>query len=83
LLTPTDLARVERAKWNETTIRDVTHPLEQMQSVSPDTPVVEALRRMGREDINQLPVVTGGRMQGVLSRSHILHVLQTRAELSM
>lgn len=83
LLTPADLARVERGRWNETTIGEVTHPLQQMQSVSPDTPVVEALQRMGRGDINQLPVVSAGRMEGVLSRSHILHVLQTRAELSM
>jgi CBS domain-containing protein len=38
---------------------------------------------MGREDVNQLPVISAGRLEGVLSRSHILHVLQARLELSM
>jgi signal-transduction protein with cAMP-binding, CBS, and nucleotidyltransferase domain len=38
---------------------------------------------MGREDINQMPVIRAGRMEGMLSRSHILHALQTRSEVSM
>ena len=47
----------------------VTHPLHQLRSVSPDTPVIEALRTMGREDVNQLPVMEAGRMEGWLSRA--------------
>jgi predicted transcriptional regulator len=38
---------------------------------------------MGREDVNQLLVIRAGRMEGMLSRSHILHALQMRSELSM
>lgn len=83
LITPADLARMERSRWGNTTIEQVTHPLNQLRSVSPDTPVAEALQTMGREDVNQLPVIEAGRMEGVLSRSHIMHVLQTRTELSM
>ena len=83
LVTPADLGKVERARWGDTTIAEVTHPLHQLRSVSPDTPVVEALQTMGREDVNQLPVMEAGRMEGWLSRSHIMHVLRTRTELSM
>ena len=36
---------------------------------------------MSRNDINQLPVVSNGRVEGVLSRSHVLRYLQTYAEL--
>jgi signal-transduction protein with cAMP-binding, CBS, and nucleotidyltransferase domain len=83
IITPTDLARVERARWHDTPVRQVAHLLHQLQSVSPETPVVEALQTMGREDVNQLPVITAGRMEGILSRSHILQALQTSSELSM
>jgi len=38
---------------------------------------------MGREDINQMPVVQQGRLTGMISRAHILRVLQTRAELDV
>jgi hypothetical protein len=36
---------------------------------------------MGREDVNQMPVVQQGKLAGIISRAHILRVLQTRAEL--
>ncbi|HEY6085325.1 MAG TPA: site-2 protease family protein, partial [Nitrospira sp.] len=83
LVTPADLSRVERSRWGVTTIAQVFHPLHQLRCVSPDTPVADALQTMGREDLNQLPVMESGRMEGVLSRSHIMHVLHRRAELSM
>jgi CBS domain-containing protein len=35
----------------------------------------------GREDVNQLPVMNHDRLAGIISRGHILRVLQTRAEL--
>jgi signal-transduction protein with cAMP-binding, CBS, and nucleotidyltransferase domain len=83
MITPADLAKVERARWHETPVIRVAHLLHELRSVSPNTPVVEALQTMGREDLNQLPVITAGRMEGMLSRSHIMRALQTRSELSM
>jgi signal-transduction protein with cAMP-binding, CBS, and nucleotidyltransferase domain len=38
---------------------------------------------MARENINQLPVVADGHVEGILSRAHLLQVLRTRAELEM
>lgn len=83
MITPADLAKVERIFWHHTPVMQVAHLLHELRSVSPDTPVVEALQTMGREDLNQLPVITAGRMEGMLSRSHILRALETHGELSM
>ncbi len=83
MITPADLAKVERMRWYHTPVIQVAHLLHELRSVSPDTPVVEALQTMGREDLNQLPVIAAGRMEGMLSRSHILQALETRGELSM
>ena len=83
IITPADLAQVERSRWHETPIMQVAHVLDQLQSVSPETPIADALQTMGREDVNQLPVMSAGRMEGMLSRGHILQALQTRSELSM
>ena len=47
-----------------------------------DTPVITALEIMGREDVNQLPVIFQGALAGVISRSHIVQLLQTKAELN-
>jgi len=39
------------------------------------------LRSMSRDDLNQLPVVSNGHLEGVLSRAQIISYLQTHAEL--
>ncbi len=83
LITSADLAKIEKARWMDIPVREVAQPLHEVRSVSPDTPVAEALQTMGREDLNQLPVVEAGRMEGMLSRGHIMRALQTRSELSM
>jgi CBS domain-containing protein len=36
-----------------------------------------------RDDINQLPALTNGRLEGMISRDQILRYLLTRAELKM
>lgn len=83
LVTSHEVKEVERSKWAFTTIDKVMRPLENLRTVAPETPVAEALELMGREDLNQLPVVREGRLEGVISRAHILQLLQSRADLNM
>lgn len=81
LITPNEVHSVDRARWRYTTIDEVMLPLDRLHSVAPDTPVSDALALMASEDVNQLPVVLGGDLAGLISRGHILQLLQTRAEL--
>jgi Zn-dependent protease/predicted transcriptional regulator len=81
LITPHEVREVERQRWPFKTVDEVMRPLDQLQTISADTPVQKALEIMGSEDLNQLPVVEGNEVLGILTRSHILQLLQTRAEL--
>ena len=81
LVTPHEVKQVARARWPFTTLRDVMRPLEQMRTVTPETPLTSALEMMTRQDLNQLPVVADGHLAGVLSRAQLVSFLQTRAEL--
>jgi len=83
LITPADISRVERRMWPLTTVEQAMRPLAQLQVVSPDAPVVQALETMARENINQLPVASSGHLEGVLSRAHLLEILRTRAQLKV
>jgi hypothetical protein len=38
---------------------------------------------MASRDLGQLPVISGGRLEGIISRGNILQYLQTRLELNM
>src|SRR5918996_4129511 len=81
MLTPHEVKAVERSQWQSSTVSDVMRPLQSLHTVAPQTPVTKALEVMGREDLNQLPVVRNGQFEGIISRSHILRLVQTRAEL--
>lgn len=81
LVTPHEVKEVDRAKWPFTTLYDIMRPLEEVRSVSSEASLVSALELMSREDLNQLPVVSNGQLEGVLSRAHVLSYLQTQAEL--
>ena len=83
IITPHEVKAIDRARWPYTTVGDVMRSLENLRTVSPDRPVAEALEMMGREDVNQMPVVQQGKLAGIISRAHILRVLQTRAELDI
>jgi Zn-dependent protease/predicted transcriptional regulator len=82
LLTPNEVRRIERERWNDVTVSEVMRPLEQLRTVTPDTSATEAFETMAREDLNQLPVIRHGHLEGFVSRGHILRLLQTRSELN-
>ena len=57
-------------------------PLEKMKRISPDKELWTALEQMDRDGVNQLPVMTDGRMVGMLSREDVITFLRTLEELS-
>ena len=83
IITPHEVKAINRARWPYTTVGDVMRSLDSLRSVGPERPVAEALEMMGREDVNQMPVIQHGSLAGIISRGHIVRVLQTRAELDI
>ncbi len=83
LITPNEVKGIAEARWPYTTVYDAMRPLEELRTVTPETPVSEALEIIRRDDINQLPALTNGRLEGMISREQILRYLLTRAELKM
>jgi Zn-dependent protease/CBS domain-containing protein len=81
LVTPAEVKKVRREDWEHTSLQSVMRPLSEMRTVSPNTPAVEALELMTREDLNQLPVVSDGHIEGVFSRGQVLRFLQLNGDL--
>jgi Zn-dependent protease/CBS domain-containing protein len=81
LITTHEIRQVARDSWPQTSVQSVMRPLAQLRTVAPDTPAIQALELMSREDINQLPVISDGHVRGVFSRGQVLRFLRTQAEL--
>ncbi|MBO0912422.1 MAG: site-2 protease family protein [Acidobacteria bacterium] len=68
ILTPDEVKSVNRENWGRTSIDGIMRPLNQMRSMPPETPV-EGLELMRREHIDQLPIISNGRLEGdILAR---------------
>jgi Zn-dependent protease/CBS domain-containing protein len=81
LITLRDVGAIPRDRWESTTVREAMRPLEELHIITPDTQVLDALKLMAGKDINQLPVVANGALQGIVSRSHLMQLLQARSDL--
>ncbi|HZW79885.1 MAG TPA: site-2 protease family protein [Candidatus Deferrimicrobiaceae bacterium] len=85
LITPNEVKQIGRDLWAQTSVQAVMRPVSQLHTIAhtiaPDTPAIQALEIMSRENINQLPVLSDGHLQGIFPRGHILGFLQNHAEL--
>ena len=83
MMTPSEVRAVDPQAWPNTSVRQAMRPADKIHSVSREMPAMDALEAMGREDINQLPVMADGRVEGVVTRAHLVQVLRARAELHL
>lgn len=81
LLTIHNIKGVARADWAKTTAVEAMLPLEDMKRISPDTELWSALQLMDRDGVNQLPVMAGSRVAGMLSREDVISYLRTVQEV--
>lgn len=78
LITLTDAQRMEREQWPTTSVYRAMTPFERLHTVSPREDAIKVLQMMGEADVNQLPVVEGRRLLGIVSRGDILRLIQVR-----
>jgi Zn-dependent protease/predicted transcriptional regulator len=81
LVTPHEIRALDREEWAMTPVQQIMKPLEKLHAVAPETPAMDALEMMAREDLNQVPVVSERGVEGMLGRGEILQALRSRAEL--
>jgi Zn-dependent protease len=82
LITPNEVREIDPKDWPLRRVGDVMRRAEKIHFISPNVPALEALETMGREDVHQLPVMSDGRIAGIVTRAHILQVLRSRSELA-
>ncbi len=77
-----DVRKVPRTQWQDVQVREVMTPSDALSVVTPETELNDALLALGRRDVEQLPVVSEGRLVGVLRRRDILRWLELQAPRS-
>ncbi len=82
LLTMANLNKIPRTEWAGTTAAQAMTPVDQFHLLKSDSGLAEALEEMNLEGINQLPVVTGGQVQGILTQEGVMNFLRNLQEMN-
>jgi CBS domain-containing protein len=71
LLCLSDLQKVPREAWAHTSVTEAMTPVDKLVVVRPALDAHAALQKLGELDVDQLPVLEGGSLVGMLSRSDV------------
>lgn len=81
ILSVSDVRKVPREQWPSTPAQRVMTTRERVVTVSADEPAVEVLAIIGRQGLNQVPVLEDGRMVGLITRRELLERVQLAESL--
>jgi Zn-dependent protease/predicted transcriptional regulator len=82
LMTAEALHSIPQQDWDVTSVQAVMLPKDKLHWAAPEEPALSLLDRMRTIGMQQMPVITGGSVVGIVTRDSILRVLQARHELS-
>jgi Zn-dependent protease len=80
LVTITDVRKTPREAWDTTSVREIMTPADQLDIVRPQEDVTDALNKLMRRDVSQMPVMENGRLVGLLRRRDISRWLELQSE---
>lgn len=75
-----DVRRAPRERWSDTRASDVMTPRARLVTLSPQEPAERALKLLGQSDVDQLPVVEGERLLGLVQRRGLMRWLALHGE---
>lgn len=81
ILQANDVKRVPPNEWPRLRVSELMKPLDDDLTLSPETPVSEALERFSRHGVTRLPVVEDGELVGILSQSDVIRWIDWHPEL--
>lgn len=78
LITLTDIRGLERERWSDTSVYRAMTPFEQLETVASGEDARAVLETLGQKNVNQVPVMDGRWLVGMVSRADILRLIQVR-----
>ena len=82
LMTAERLHAVPQHDWDVTSVQAVMLPKDKLPWAAPEEPALSLLERMRNVGLQQIPVIAGGNVIGIVTNDSIVRVLQSRNELA-
>jgi Zn-dependent protease len=81
ILTLPNIKSVPQHKWSVIQLKDIMTPIEKLKMAHPDQNALGILEQMDESNINQMLVVSEGRVIGLIARDNLIRFLRIRSEL--
>jgi len=66
-----------------TRVEQIMTPFDQLETVKPDEELGSAFKLLTEKNINQLPVISDGKLQGILARDNLLNFISLKEGLGL
>src|SRR5579859_630190 len=79
MITMADVRPVARTAWDTTLVRDIMTPVDRLVVTTPEEASADALNKLATKDVQQLPVVRGNQLVGLLRRRDLVKWLHLQS----
>ena len=83
IVTLHNIKTVSQPDWNVTQVKEIMTPVDKLKVAYPEQDALSILEQMNESNINQMPVVSEGRVIGLIARDSLIRLLRIRSQLGM
>jgi len=83
ILTLDNIKSISQPSWEVTQVKEIMTPVDRLKVAHPDQEVLNILEQMEANGINQMPVVSEGRVIGLVTRDNLIRFLHIRSKLGV
>lgn len=67
-----DVRSMPRERWPDATVSQIMTPIRDLETMGPQEPALDAFKRLGYRDVDQIPVMEGKHLLGMVHRRDIM-----------
>ncbi len=83
ILTLHNIKTVSQPNWGVTQAEEIMTPVDKLKVAYPDQDALSILEQMDESDMNQMPVVSEGRVIGLIAHDNLIRFLRVRSQSGM
>jgi Zn-dependent protease/CBS domain-containing protein len=83
ILSLNNIKSVPQSSWDTTQLEKIMLPLDQLKLAHPQQDALSLVEKMEENELNQMPVVSEGKIIGLISRDSLIRFLRARSELGI
>jgi len=75
-----DIKEIPREEWHEVMVGDIVKSVSDSEKVSLSTGISDAIKKMGKNNLSHLVVMSGIKLKGIITKSDVMRFINIRSE---